>query len=108
MERLTIRQKANRVIRFIIVQFIALVGWIVVQSIYSLSPLGRAIPFALLTVIEGVWWIVLLGIMLLLFKREYDCFVQSALDLEEANKLLKGGTNILLAQLKDQQNRGSS
>jgi hypothetical protein len=107
MERLTIRQKANRVILFIVVQFIALVGWIVVQSIYSLSPLGRAIPFALLTVIEAVWWIVLLGIMLLLFKREYDRFVQSALDLEEANKLLRGGTNILLAQIKDQQNRGN-
>ena len=102
MERLTMRHKANRLARFIVVQFIALVGWIIVQTIYSLSPLGRAIPFVLLTVIEGVWWIVLLGIMLLLFRREYNSFVQSALDVEEANKVLKGGTNILLAQLKDQ------
>jgi len=102
MERPTMQQRANRVTRFIVVQFIALVGWIIVQSIYSLSPLGRAIPFAWLTVIEGVWWIVLLGIMLLLFRREYSSFVQSALDVEEANKVLKGGTNILLAQLKDQ------
>jgi len=106
MERLTMRQKAHRVARFIVVQFIALVGWIIVQSIYSLSPLGRAIPFALLTVIEAVWWIVLLGIMLLLFRREYNSFVQSALDVEEANKVLKGGTNILLAQLKDQRAQG--
>jgi hypothetical protein len=102
MQRSTLQQRANQVARFIVVQFIALIGWIIVQSIYSLSPLGRSIPFAWLTVIECVWWIVLLGIMLLLFRRQYNSFVQSALDVEEANKVLKGGTNILLAQLKDQ------
>jgi hypothetical protein len=102
MEQSTMRQKANQVIRFIFVQFIAIVGWIIVQSIYSLSPLGRAIPFVLLTVIEGVWWIVFLVIMFLLFRREYNRFVQSAVELEEANQVLKGGANILLSHLKEQ------
>ncbi len=105
MERSIMRQRANRVIRFIFVQFIAVVGWIIVQSIYSLSPLGRAIPFVVLTIIEGVWWIVLLGIMLLLFRREYNRFVQSAIELEEANQVLKGGANMLLSHLKEQHAR---
>ena len=98
MQMITMRQRADRVLRFVIVQFIALVGWIIVQSFFSLSSLGSALPFALTIVIEAVWWIATLGIMLLLFIREHDRFVQSVLDLEEANRRLRQATNQMLAQ----------
>src|SRR6266702_7951116 len=93
------RQRAHRVTRFVTVQLIALVGWIIVQSFFSLSPLGRTIPFALTMVIEAIWWIATLVIMFLLFKREYDGFVQAALELEDANKRLREATNRVLNEL---------
>ena len=104
MQGITMRDRAQRVSRFIIVQFIALVGWIIVQSTFSLTSLGRTIPFALMMVIEAIWWIVTLGIMLVLFRREYNRFVQSAVDLEDANRKLREATNQILAQIqvKDQ------
>jgi len=79
--------------------FIALLGWILVQVFFSLSPVGRALPFSLIMVIEAIWWMGLLMIMLLLFLLEYNRFVQAAVDLEEANRRLRGETNRLLAQL---------
>ena len=96
------RQRANRVTRFVTVQLIALVGWIIVQSFFSLSPLGRTIPFALTMLIEAIWWIATLVIMFLLFKREYDRFVQAVLDLEEANRRLRVTTNNVLLELRNQ------
>ncbi len=105
MELLNMRQQAHRVIRFVTVQFIALVGWIVVQSTFSLSPLGSNIPFALMMVIEAIWWIALLAIMFVLFKVELNRFVQSALELEEANRRLRERTNDILAHLGNQGNQ---
>ena len=102
MQLLTMRQKSYRVTHFVIVQFIALVGWIIVQSVFTLSPLSTAIPFPLIMVIETIWWIATLAIMLRLFIREYRRFVQSAVELEEANKRLRETTNQILAQIKDQ------
>src|SRR6266516_1624660 len=96
------RQRAHRVTRFVAVQLIALVGWIIVQSFFSLSPLGRTVPFAVTIVIEAIWWIATLVIMFLLFKREYDSFVQAVLDLEEANRRLRVTMNNILSELRNQ------
>ncbi len=108
MQQLTMRQKAHRVTRFVIVQFIALVGWIIVQSFFSLSPPGRTIPFALIMVIEAIWWIATLAIMLRLFIWEYSRFVQSAVELEDANRKLREATNQILAQIRGQSTQAES
>ena len=102
MERFTLRYKAQHVTRFVTVQFIALVGWLVVQSFFSLSALGRTLPFAIIIVVEMVWWIATLGIMFLLFQREYNSFVQSALEVDEANSRLRRVTNQMLLNLQEQ------
>ena len=96
------RQRAYRITRFVTVQLIALVGWIIVQSFFSLSPLGHTIPFAVTLVIEAIWWIATLVIMFFLFKREYNRFVQAVLELENANKRLRETTNDILLELKNQ------
>jgi hypothetical protein len=108
IQQLSMRQKAQRVTRFVIVQFIALVGWILVQSFFTLSPFGSNVPFPLLMVIETVWWIATLGIMLWLFMRVHTHFVQSALELEEANRRLREATNQIFAQLRDQSTQKES
>src|SRR5579859_4899291 len=103
MELLTLFQKAYRVRRFIIVQFIALVGWIIVQSSFSLTPAGQSIPFQVMIVSEGIWWIALLAVMLTLFTHEYKSFERGALELEEANKQLREATNRLFVRMQDQE-----
>jgi hypothetical protein len=108
MQQLSMRQKAQQVTRFVIVQFIALVGWILVQSFFTLSPLGRNVPFPLLMVIETIWWIATLAIMLWLFMRVLTHFVQSAVQLEEANRRLREATNQIFAQLRDQSTQKES
>ena len=108
MKLLTMREKSHRVTRFIIVQFIALVGWIIVQSFFSLSPAGRTIPFAIIVLIEAIWWIALLGTMLWLFMLEYNRFAQSAIQLEEANTKLREATNQLLEQMREQDTQNGS
>jgi len=96
------QQRSNRVTRFVTVQLIALVGWIIVQSLFTLSPLGRTIPFVIIMVVETIWWIATLVIMFLLFRREYSGFVQSVLELEEANRRLRHSTSNVLFELKNQ------
>jgi hypothetical protein len=99
MELLTMRQRSRRITWFLTVQLIALVGWILVQSFFSVSALGRTIPFAVTIVIEAIWWIATLVIMFLLFRREYNSFVNAVLELEEANRKLRRATsNFLLEQ----------
>jgi hypothetical protein len=44
-------------------------------------------------VIEAIWWIATLVIMFLLFKQQYDGFVKAVLDLEDADRRLRGITN---------------
>jgi hypothetical protein len=102
MPQQPMRQRASRVTRFATVQLIALVGWIIVQSFFSLSTPGRTIPFELTMVIEAIWWIATLVIMFLLFRREYNSFVQAALELEDANNRLREATNRVLNELKHQ------
>jgi hypothetical protein len=101
MSMVNLRQHAQRVTRFVIVQLIALVGWIVVQSCFSLTPLGRSLPFAVMIVVEGIWWIATLVIMFALYQREYQRFVRSALELEDANARLRERTNSFLTNLGD-------
>jgi len=96
-----LQQRAHRVQWFLTVQFIALVGWIIVQSIFFLTPLGHNVPFPVTLVVEAIWWIATLAIMFLLFKREYSGFVKSVLDLEEANKRLRRTTNEILTELRN-------
>ena len=105
MEQSSIQKRAFRVRRFLIVQFIALIGWIIVQSFFSLSPFGRTIPYAITIVIEAVWWIVPLVIMFVLFKQEIDGFVKAVLDLEDADRRLRGVTNNILLELRNKQDQ---
>src|SRR5712692_396091 len=93
------QQRSYRITRFVTIQLIALVGWIIVQTSFTLSPLGRTIPFPLIMVIETIWWIATLVIMFLLFKQEYNRFVKAVVDLEEANKRLRHATNTALSGL---------
>ncbi len=108
MEKSTIRHKAHKVVRFVLVQFIALLGWIFVQVFFSLSPVGRALGVPLMIVVEAVWWMGLLMIMLLLFLLEYNRFVQAALDLEEANRRLRQETSRLLAHMRIEHTSGET
>ena len=105
MALVNMEQRANRITRFVTVQLIALVGWIIVQSFFSLSSLGRTIPFAVTMVIEAIWWIATLVIMFVLFKQEYDSFVKAVLDLEEADRRLRGMTNNILLGLRNNQDQ---
>lgn len=102
------RQHSRRVAEFLTVQLIALIGWIIVQSTFSLSPLGRTLSFEVTIVVEAIWWIATLVIMFLLFKRVYDRFVQAALDLETADRRLRQSTNELLTNLGGQGGLGEN
>ena len=108
MVRHNLQQHAYRVTRFVTVQLIALVGWIIVQSSFTLSPLGRTIPFPLIMVIETIWWIATLVIMFLMFRRVLNSFVKAAFDLEEANKRLRHAANTALSGLIRQSDQEGS
>ncbi|HLI08908.1 MAG TPA: hypothetical protein VKV40_20260 [Ktedonobacteraceae bacterium] len=97
---LSMRQHGQRITWFVTVQLIALIGWIIVQSTFTLSPWGQNIPFAVIMVIETIWWIATLVIMFVLFRRLYNSFIQAAIDLEEANKRLRDTTNSILTELR--------
>ena len=105
MEQSSMQKRAYGVRRFLTVQLIALIGWIIVQSFFSLTPPGRAIPYAITIVIEAIWWIATLVLMFLLFKQEYDSFVKAVLDLEEADTRLRGMTNNILLELRSKQDQ---
>jgi hypothetical protein len=101
VEQFSIRRKAQRVTRFAIVQFIALLGWIFVQLFFSISPVGRTFSFGIILIIEAIWWMGLLLIMLLLFLIEYNRFVQAAVELEDANNRLRRRANAMLGHARD-------
>src|SRR5579875_1976014 len=101
VEQFSIRRKAQRVTRFVIVQFIAILGWILVQLFFSISSIGRTVPFGIVLVIEAIWWMGLLLIMLLLFLNEWNRFVQAAVDLEDANNRLRRRANAMLEHVRD-------
>jgi hypothetical protein len=101
MELLTMRQRVNRITLFLTVQFIALIGWIIVQSLFSLSPLSSSLSFTAKMIVETIWWIATLVIMFLLFRREYNGFVKAVLDLEDANRRLRKATSDLLIEISN-------
>src|SRR5437588_11673401 len=102
MAALTMEHHTYRITRFVTVQLIALVGWIIVQSTFSLSPLGRTLPFAATIVVEAIWWTATLVIMFVMFRREYGRVVKAVLDLEAANRKLRETTNNILLELRNQ------
>ena len=93
------RQRANRISSFLTVQLIALIGWIIVQSLLFVSPVSNSLPFIVKMIIETIWWIATLVIMFYLFRRIYDRFVKAVLDLEDANKRLRKATSDLLIEI---------
>jgi p-aminobenzoyl-glutamate transporter AbgT len=99
MELTNMGQRAYRITSFVTVQLIALVGWIIVQSLFSLSPISSSLSFTAKMIIEAIWWIATLVIMFLLFRRVYNGFVKAVLDLEDANKRLRKATNDLLIEI---------
>jgi hypothetical protein len=103
----TLRQRAHKITYFVTVQLIALIGWIIVQSFFSLSSPGRTIPFPVIMIIETIWWIATLVVMFVLFRREYNSFVRAVLDLEEANKRLRQTTNEIFSELRNQGEQGN-
>ena len=106
MTQLNMQQRAYGISYFMTVQFIALAGWIVVQSLFSLSPFGQQIPFPIMMVVETIWWLATLVIMFVLFRRAHNSFVQAVLDLEEANRRLRLATNSFLLRERNQNDRG--
>jgi len=100
MEQSVMGENAHRLMHFVIVQFIALAGWVIVQSFFFLSPLGQTISFPMVMVVEIIWWIATLVIMFYLFRREYTSFVQSVLALEDANNRLSHRTNVILSEIE--------
>jgi tellurite resistance protein TehA-like permease len=91
-----LRERANRVSSFLTVQLIALIGWIIVQSLLFVSPISNSLPFIVKMIIETIWWIATLVIMFYLFRRIYDRFVKAVFDLEDANNRLRRATSDLL------------
>src|SRR5579883_1699267 len=99
-------EQAKRIWYFVTVQLVALLGWIVVQSTFSLSPFGQQIPFVVTMVVEAIWWAATLIIMFLMFRYIYKRFIQSVLDLEEANRRLRETTNNILMELSHKDEQG--
>ncbi len=103
METSVMHDNAHRLMHFVLVQFIALAGWVIVQSFFFLSPVvqvGHNISFAAVLVIEIIWWIATLAIMFYMFRREYTSFIQSVLALEDANNRLRHRTNVILSEIE--------
>ena len=94
-----LRERANRISSFLTVQLIALIGWIIVQSLLFVSPISNSLPFIGKMIIETIWWILTLVIMFYLFRRIYNRFVKAVLDLEDANKRLRKATSDLLQEI---------
>ena len=105
MAQLDMHQQAYRITRFVTVQLIALIGWIIVQSFFSFTLFGQTIPVPVTIVIEAIWWIATLVLMFWLFKRVYNRFTQAVFELEEANQRLRQRTNSVLFELKNQGNQ---
>ena len=91
-----LRERANRISLFLTVQLVALIGWIIVQSLMFVTPISDSVPFIVKMVIETIWWIATLVIMFFLFRRIYDRFVKAVFDLEDANRRLRKATSDLL------------
>ncbi len=92
---------------FFITALVALLGWVVVQTLFSLSPFGRANPFVVLA-IEFVWWLSLLAVLAVLFRRVLARLIISTSTLKVVEQHLEDANeqivqkNVLLEQsIKD-------
>ena len=102
MAAISVQQRAYGISYFMTTQLIALIGWIIVQSLFSLSPFGQTIPFPIMMIVETIWWIATLVIMYVLFRRIYNNFVKAVSDLEDANNRLRSATNRFLLEKRNQ------
>ena len=98
---------SKRLRLFFITALVALLGWVVVQTLFSLSSFGRANPFIVL-VIEFFWWLSLLAVLAVLFRRVLGRLVVSMHilkgveeRLEDANKQIAQKNALLEQSIKD-------
>ena len=98
---------SQRLRHFFSTALLALLGWVIVQTLFSLSSFGQTYPFLVLA-IEFVWWLSLLGVLSLLFRRVLWGLVISMRRLRGVEKRLEDANeqivqkNILLEQsIKD-------
>ena len=98
---------SKRLRLFFSTALIALLGWVVVQTLFLLSSFGRAYPFIVLT-IEFFWWLSLLALLAILFRRVLGRLTTSTQTLKGVEKRLEDANeqiiqkNILLEQsIKD-------
>ena len=98
---------SRRLRLFFITALIALLGWVMVQTVFSLSPFGQANPFVVLA-IEFVWWLSLLAVLAILFRRVLARLVVSTDSLkiveqrlEQANEQIAQKNILLERSIKD-------
>ncbi len=98
---------SKRLRLFFITALIALLGWVVVQTLFSLSSFGQANPFIVL-VIEFFWWLSLLAVLAVLFRRVLGRLIVSMHllkgveeRLEDANKQIAQKNALLEQSIKD-------
>ncbi len=92
---------------FFSIALVALLGWVVVQTLFSVSPFGSTYPFLVLA-IEFVWWLSLLTVLALLFKRVLVTLTASTrrvkvfeVQLENANRQITQKNALLEQSIKD-------
>ncbi len=102
-----LEDSSKRIRLFFITALVALLGWVLVQTLFSLSPFGRAYPFIVLT-IEFFWWLSLLAVLVVLFRRVIGRLVTSTHTLkgvekrlEEANEQILQKNKLLEQSIKD-------
>ena len=98
---------SKRLRLFFSTALIALLGWVVVQTLFSLSPFGRANPFIVLA-IEFFWWLSLLAVLAVLFRRVLRRLIMSThmlkgveKRLEDANEQIMRKNALLEQSIKD-------
>jgi len=99
---------SHRLRAFFAVALTALFGWVVVQTLFSLSPFGQANPFTVLA-IEFFWWFGLLTVLSLLFGQVLARLGFSTRNLKrmenrlvEANEHISEKNALLEQSIKDQ------
>ena len=98
---------SKRLRLFFSTALVALLGWVVVQTLFSLSSFGRTNPFIVL-IIEFFWWLSLLAVLAVLFRRVLGRLVVSThmlkgveKRLEDANEQIVQKNALLEQSIKD-------
>ncbi len=102
-----LENSSQRIRMFFIVALVALLGWVVVQTLFSLSPFGQSNPFVVL-VIEFIWWLTLLAVLAILFRKAIARLIFSTYNvklvekrLAEANEQIEQKNALLEQSIKD-------